>query len=216
LERKHQWYTSLSLSVENISLDQLFDGKLTFQLSEKKGNTKYVFLAAGSSLGGQSDLKKFEKARKLKDIIDDIRNDYRTKLKDRMMAVRQRATAMYLIDNFALRAGNDKAAGEEADTVGCCSLRNEHITLDPPCTVTLDFLGKDSIRFFNKFEVDEAVFKNLKIFTKNRSPRDQIFDRLTVSFFFSLKAFPSLIRITAVKNEAHPFFLLTGVSSQTH
>jgi DNA topoisomerase-1 len=29
-------------------------------------NVKYVFLAAGSSLKGQSDLKKFEKARALK------------------------------------------------------------------------------------------------------------------------------------------------------
>lgn len=30
------------------------------------GATKYVFLAAGSSLKGLSDMKKFEKARKLK------------------------------------------------------------------------------------------------------------------------------------------------------
>lgn len=30
------------------------------------GNIKYVFLAAGSSLKGQSDMAKFEKARKLK------------------------------------------------------------------------------------------------------------------------------------------------------
>lgn len=30
------------------------------------GNFKYVFLAAGSSLKGQSDMTKFEKARELK------------------------------------------------------------------------------------------------------------------------------------------------------
>ena len=30
------------------------------------GNFKYVFLAAGSSLKGQSDMQKFEKARELK------------------------------------------------------------------------------------------------------------------------------------------------------
>lgn len=30
------------------------------------GDTKYVFLAAGSTLKGQSDFKKFEKARQLK------------------------------------------------------------------------------------------------------------------------------------------------------
>ncbi|WAQ90280.1 hypothetical protein PtA15_12A268 [Puccinia triticina] len=144
------------------------------------GNTKYVFLAAGSSLGSQSDFKKFEKARKLKDYIVGIRKDYTTKLKDRMMAVRQRATAMYLIDNFALRAGNEKSTEDEADTVGCCSLKIDHVTLEPPRTVTFDFLGKDSIRFFNKFEVDEAVFKNLAIFKKNKDhPSDKIFDRLT-------------------------------------
>jgi DNA topoisomerase I len=30
------------------------------------GNYKYVFLAAGSSIKGQSDMQKFEKARELK------------------------------------------------------------------------------------------------------------------------------------------------------
>lgn len=126
-------------------------------------------------------MRKFEKARKLKDHIDRIRADYRAKLKDREMAVRQRATAMYLIDRFALRAGNEKSSEEEADTVGCCSLRLEHVLLEPPCTVTFDFLGKDSIRFFNKFEVDEAVFRNLMIFKKQKGPSDMIFDRLSVS-----------------------------------
>ncbi|KAI9611858.1 hypothetical protein KEM48_004365 [Puccinia striiformis f. sp. tritici PST-130] len=120
-------------------------------------NTKYVFLAAGSSLASQSDLRKFEKARKLKFHIDDIRATYTREMKDRLMATRQRATAMYLIDKFAFRAGNEKDKDNEADTVGCCSLRCEHVTLEPPRTVTFDFLGKDSIRFFNKFEVDEAT-----------------------------------------------------------
>ncbi|PLW17666.1 hypothetical protein PCANC_06109 [Puccinia coronata f. sp. avenae] len=143
------------------------------------GHTKYVFLAAGSSLTGQSDFRKFEKARKLKDHIDRIREDYRAQLKDREMAVRQRATAMYLIDRFALRAGNEKSSEEEADTVGCCSLRLEHVLLEPPCTVTFDFLGKDSIRFFNKFEVDPDVFKNLMLFKKSKEPGDLMFDRLS-------------------------------------
>jgi DNA topoisomerase-1 len=29
-----------------------------------------------------------------------------------------------------MRSGNEKDTNEEADTVGCCSLRVEHITLD--------------------------------------------------------------------------------------
>ena len=35
---------------------------------------------------------------------------------------------MYFIDKLALRAGNEKDADEAADTVGCCSLRVEHIS----------------------------------------------------------------------------------------
>ena len=97
------------------------------------------------------------------------------------MADRQRATAVYLIDKFALRAGNEKGE-DEADTVGCCSLKFEHITLQPPNKVIFDFLGKDSIRFYNEFTVDRQVFKNLKMFKKPpKENGDDIFDRLTVS-----------------------------------
>ncbi len=39
-----------------------------------------------------------------------------------------RAVAMYFIDKLALRAGNEKDSDETADTVGCCSLRVEHIS----------------------------------------------------------------------------------------
>ena len=98
------------------------------------------------------------------------------------MATRQRATAMYLIDRLALRAGNEKGE-DEADTVGCCSLRFEHITLEPPNKVIFDFLGKDSIRYYNEVQVDEQVFKNIKLFKKDpKKDGDDLFDRLTVCF----------------------------------
>lgn len=113
--------------------------------------------------------------------IDRIREDYTRELKDEVMANRQRATAVYLIDKFALRAGNEKGE-DEADTVGCCSLKFEHVTLQPPNTVIFDFLGKDSIRFYEEFQVDTQVFKNLKIFKKDpKGDGDEIFDRLNVS-----------------------------------
>lgn len=70
------------------------------------------------------------------------------------MADRQRATAVYLIDQFALRAGNEKGE-DEADTAGCCSLKFEHVTLRPPDTVIFDFLGKDSIRFYSEVKVSK-------------------------------------------------------------
>lgn len=145
------------------------------------GNYKYVMLAANSDVKGQSDYKKFEKARELKKHIDRIRKDYRKGLKAEVMAERQRATAMYLIDQLALRAGNEKGE-DEAETVGCCSLKYEHITLKPPNTVIFDFLGKDSIRYYDEVKVDEQVFKNLKIFKKPpKEDGDEIFDRLTTA-----------------------------------
>ncbi|KAL3419008.1 eukaryotic DNA topoisomerase I [Phlyctema vagabunda] len=143
------------------------------------GAYKYVMLAAKSSIKGQSDFKKFEKARELKKHIDRIRKEYTQDLKAELMADRQRATAVYLIDKFALRAGNEKDAENEAETVGCCSLKFEHVTLKPPNTVIFDFLGKDSIRFYDEVTVDAQVFKNLKIFKKSpKKDGDDIFDRL--------------------------------------
>ncbi|KAJ5934133.1 DNA topoisomerase 1 [Penicillium verhagenii] len=145
------------------------------------GNYKYVMLAANSDVKGQSDYKKFEKARELKKYIEKIRKDYQKALKHDLMVERQKATAVYLIDQFALRAGNEKGE-DEAETVGCCSLKYENISLKPPNTVVFDFLGKDSIRFYDEVKVDPQVFKNLKIFKKApKKNGDEVFDRLTTS-----------------------------------
>ena len=55
---------------------------------------------------------------------------------------------MWIIDRLALRVGNEKDE-DEADTVGCCSLRVEHLKFDEDTkTLTMDFLGKDSMRHF--------------------------------------------------------------------
>jgi DNA topoisomerase I len=96
------------------------------------------------------------------------------------MADRQRATAVYFIDKLALRAGNEKGE-DEADTVGCCSLRCEHVTMELPDQLAFDFLGKDSIRYFNSVQVDLQVFKNIRIFKDNKNDDDALFDRVTVS-----------------------------------
>ncbi|KAF3905540.1 hypothetical protein AA313_de0203804 [Arthrobotrys entomopaga] len=141
-------------------------------------NVKYVMLAVTSSLKGQSDFKKYEKARELKKHIETIRREYTQDLKDKETMVRQRATAIYLIDKFALRAGNEKG-DDEADTVGCCSLRYEHVTLEEPNLVHFKFLGKDSIQFDQVYTVDKQVFKNLRIFKKApKGPGDDLFDRI--------------------------------------
>lgn len=69
-----------------------------------------------------NDRKKYEKARTLKERIDTIRKDYYKKIEEKDIRNRQLGVATYLIDTLALRVGNEKGE-DEADTVGCCSLR---------------------------------------------------------------------------------------------
>ncbi|PXF50133.1 DNA topoisomerase 1 [Gracilariopsis chorda] len=140
---------------------------------------KYLWFAAGSTFKGMSDHAKFEKARKLHKYIDNIRRDYRNDWKAKSKEVRQRAVAMYLIDKLALRVGNEKG-DDEADTVGCCSLRVEHIKFHPPSTIELNFLGKDSIEYRNTVEIERLAFEALKLFCRGKRPGDEVFHRLSV------------------------------------
>ncbi|XP_074685466.1 DNA topoisomerase I, mitochondrial isoform X1 [Strix aluco] len=166
-----------------------FDNTVTWLASwtENIQNTlKYIMLNPSSKLKGEKDWQKYEVARRLKDVVHKIRAQYRADWKSKEMKKRQRAVALYFIDKLALRAGNEKEEGETADTVGCCSLRVEHIRLHPELdgqehVVEFDFLGKDSIRYYNKVSVEKMVFKNLQLFMKNKDPSDDLFDRLNTS-----------------------------------
>ncbi|XP_057291421.1 DNA topoisomerase I, mitochondrial-like isoform X2 [Hydractinia symbiolongicarpus] len=150
------------------------------------GNYKYVMLNAATRMKGEKDWQKYETARKLKDNVDSIRTQYKDDWKSKEMRLRQRGVAMYFIDKLALRAGHEKEEGESADTVGCCSLRVEHIKLHPEkddqeYVVEFDFLGKDSIRYTNNVPVEKRVFKNLQLFMQGKQAGDDLFDRLSTT-----------------------------------
>lgn len=53
--------------------------------------------------------------------------------------------------------------------------------LGKPFVVVFDFLGKDSIRYYNEVPVEKRVFKNLQLFMENKAGADDLFDRLNVS-----------------------------------
>jgi DNA topoisomerase-1 len=74
---------------------------------------------------------------------------------------------------------NEKDKDTQADTVGCTSLRVEHIEFKEGNIIILDFLGKDSMRYFNEVKVDPRVWKNLNEFVKDKSKDEKIFDRVT-------------------------------------
>ncbi|XP_024528843.1 DNA topoisomerase 1 alpha [Selaginella moellendorffii] len=141
---------------------------------------KYVFLHQSSSLKGKSDEEKYDKARKLTSKIDSIRESYTKDFKEKDVEARQIAVATYLIDRLALRAGNEKD-DDEADTVGCCSLKVEHVSLSPPNSLEFDFLGKDSIRYQNSVVVNEEVYDAIHDFKKGKKEGVDLFDRLDTS-----------------------------------
>lgn len=47
--------------------------------------------------------------------------------------------------------------------------------------VVFDFLGKDSIRYYNEVSVEKRVFKNLQLFKENKKDGDDLFDRLNTT-----------------------------------
>lgn len=102
------------------------------------------------------------------------------------LATRQLGTAMWVIDVLALRVGGEKG-DDEADTVGCCSLRREHLTfVDPPESkeIELEFLGKDSMLFKQTInfalygDLGLQVYSCLRSFCSKKGPSDDVFEYL--------------------------------------
>jgi DNA topoisomerase I len=152
-----------------------------------QNQNKYVMLAASSSFKGKSDQEKYGTAIRLKGCIDRVRRDYTGKINSKDRAQRQLGTAMWVIDILALRVGGEKGE-DEADTVGCCSLRLEHLSFNPDSTtyeIELEFLGKDSmlykqnINFAQRGELGKQVYQCLKSFCAGKESTDKVFDTLS-------------------------------------
>lgn len=104
-----------------------------------------------------------------------------------VLSERQLGTAMWVIDVLALRVGGEKGE-DEADTLGCCSLRVEHLTFNPATgsrEIELEFLGKDSMLYKQNIdfaiygELGPLVYQNLKGFCAGKKPSDDVFETLT-------------------------------------
>lgn len=153
-----------------------------------QNQSKYVMLAASSSFKGKSDMEKYDKAIELKGCIGKIRADYTAKIKSSDRLKRELGTAMWVIDVLALRVGGEKNE-DEADTVGCCSLRVEHLKFSPvggSHEIELEFLGKDSMLFKQNInfaeerfgELGKLVYSRLKSFCAGKPQDGQVFNEI--------------------------------------
>jgi DNA topoisomerase-1 len=143
------------------------------------GKIKYVWLSHSSEFKANNDLKKFELARKLKKKIKKIIEHNTNNLHHKETKIKQLATALYFIDKLAIRVGNEKST-DEADTVGVTTLRVEHIRLEGN-KLELEFLGKDSIPYYNMIMVEDIVRDNIKLFIDGKDKYEQIFDKINSS-----------------------------------
>jgi DNA topoisomerase-1 len=165
---------------------------LAFWIENINGQYKYMYLDATSKFKSNSDREKFEKARKLDRVVDELRRNIDEMIASKQRKDRQLGTVVWLIDNYSLRAGNEKG-DDEAATYGVCSLLVEHVKalVDGRNQVKLEFLGKDSMRFKETLNVTDRIFKNFKMFTQStrnaagdvevKKKTDEIFDKVDTS-----------------------------------
>ena len=144
------------------------------------GSPKYVQFAASGRFKGESDLAKYEKARKLQRHIDKVRNGYMSDAKSKNAEKKQLGTVLWLIDHHGIRPGDERTA-DQADTVGASTLRVDHVKLQGGDTIIFDFLGKDSIKFYKKLKVPPIIYKNFQEFLKGKPKTSQVFNLISAA-----------------------------------
>jgi DNA topoisomerase-1 len=146
-------------------------------LTEKR---KYVWLADTSGLKQDRDKEKYEKAVKLGNEIEKIKDRIVKDMKSKDPKISKISTACYLIYRTAMRVGDEKDP-DEADTVGATTLRKEHIKITAK-TIEFDFLGKDSVRWQETVVAeghDKQFHENIKKIIEKKKPKDEIFEDIT-------------------------------------
>ncbi|MDQ3882704.1 MAG: DNA topoisomerase I [Thermoproteota archaeon] len=143
------------------------------------GKRKYVWLHDSAALRQENDKAKYDKAKKLAEREGKV---HREVIRRMMKGDGKLATVAYLILKLAMRVGDEKDP-DEADTVGASTLRVEHIEfpqVDDKQIIEFNFLGKDSVPWQKRLEVDSedtrALYNNLKKFMQGKKPNDPIFD----------------------------------------
>ena len=142
-------------------------------LDKLAGKTKYVWFSDSSILKQRKDIKKFNKARELRQNLVGVQRHIWGNLDADDLRRRKTATVCFLVDKLKIRVGDEKDP-DEADTVGASTLRAEHIRSNGDGTVTFNFLGKDSVPHVFTVELPDNVIRNLKEFAANA--RSNLFD----------------------------------------
>lgn len=141
------------------------------------GKRKFIMFGATSEVKQNSDQQKFSKAIHLLKNWDKLRRHVERNLTSKFDAIKQSAMVAYLIMMLGIRVGDEKDE-DEADTVGASTLRYEHVKLDGD-KLSLDFLGKDSIRYKNTIKVHPDFATSLVALIDGKKKGDLLFPVIT-------------------------------------
>ena len=141
--------------------DTMWIARWTDKLSGKK---KYVWPGDASFLKQRKDMEKYDKARALKERLDEVKAHIDANLTAEDLKRRKTATVCYLIDRLKFRVGDEKDEEDEADTVGASTLRPEHVCFNGDGSVIFNFLGKDSVPMNITAKLPPNVVQNLRDF----------------------------------------------------
>ncbi len=153
---------------------------LAYWVDKLSNVRKYVWPSDISVVRQERDKMKYDMAKKLERRLPDVREHIEKNLPSPDVKVRKIATVCYLIDNLAMRVGDEKEE-DEGDTVGASTLRVEHLKFLPH-GVEFDFLGKDSVRWQKTLKLDgtnSPIHRNLQEFSAGKKPSDLVFDGIT-------------------------------------
>jgi len=138
---------------------------------------KFILFGATSDVKQGADQAKFQKAITLLKNWERLKKYIERNVSNGDPVIQQAALVAYLIMNLGIRVGDEKD-DDEADTVGASTLRIEHVKLDGN-KLTLNFLGKDSIRYKNSMEVIPSVAKSLQKLTEGKKKSSEVFPFVT-------------------------------------
>lgn len=128
--------------------------------------------AATSDMKQNSDIHKYEKAQQLaKDW-----NKIEKWINEGVAAKKQEAVIAWLILRTGIRVGGTNSEKWENGVVGASTLLAKNVKVNGT-TLTLDFIGKDSVKYQNSLEVPLEVAAALTSFMVNKKPSDKLFDK---------------------------------------
>ena len=152
-------------------------------LGKSENENKYLYRIAkeirfskDSTISHEADLNKFDKANKLIKNWNKINNYILENINNEDKIISECAVISWLVQYTSIRIGSDKSL--ETNVVGASSLRTFNLdteTEGDKYFLILDFIGKDSIKYNQKFEIPMIIHSKIKDILKTKSKDDFVF-----------------------------------------